>query len=68
MTGAEHYATAEQLLAGLVHRDGEVNEILAEAQVHATLAVAAAVAAAAEGTGVLIPGYGWEPTTQEVPR
>lgn len=56
MTGPEHYRTAERLIAAL--RDvplGSEKEsaLLAEAQVHATLALAAAVAGldAHEGPG-----------------
>ena len=50
MTGPEHYREAEQILTRLADSDmirgdeGEA-ELLAEAQVHATLALAAATAA-----------------------
>jgi hypothetical protein len=54
MTGPEHYAAAEQLLAGVTpdatHPDGsqviraDEPETIAAAQVHATLALAAATA------------------------
>jgi len=54
MTGPEHYQEAERFLklAGELIRgeEGEA-ETLAEAQVHATLALAAVTA---EGTGVLL--------------
>lgn len=54
MTGPEHYAEAERLLAqadtyvseNMAHQTGEHKaDMLAAAQVHATLALAAAVAA-----------------------
>jgi hypothetical protein len=52
MTGPEHYREAEQLLGA--RRSGESAEDaasrLAEAQIHATLAVAAAMALAHSGT------------------
>lgn len=61
-TGQEHYTEAEDLLARVTldgnstpHRD---QGVIAMAQVHATLALAAATACAAEGTGVDLHGYG----------
>lgn len=58
MTGDEHYREAEILLL-VVHSAGTPPEAcaqcLAQAQVHATLALAAAKA-----TGLNIPGYGSE--------
>lgn len=49
MTGPEHYREAERLLAALYQPGAEPNvlveTILAEAQVHATLGLAAATAA-----------------------
>lgn len=64
-TGAEHYLEAESILTErLPHYElGKAAEVLAEAQVHATLALAAATAAAAEGTpGVRVHGYGAKDT------
>lgn len=45
MTGPEHYREAERLIASS-YRDGELSPeaLIAEAQVHATLALAAATA------------------------
>lgn len=68
-TGAEHYLEAERLLERALSADavkGQRNNVaeavthimLEAAQVHATLALAAATAMAAEGTGVLLYGYG----------
>lgn len=59
-TGAEHYLEAEAILRSesLPWENDDRN--LAAAQVHATLALAAAVAHHAEGVGVLIHGYGEE--------
>ena len=44
MTGPEHYREAEQSLAALSRGLAEPEHLLAEAQVHATLALAAATA------------------------
>ncbi|MFE4535665.1 hypothetical protein ACFRKB_11355 [Streptomyces scopuliridis] len=44
MNGPWHYAEAERLLELAGHLDGDAAEIYAEAQVHATLALAAATA------------------------
>lgn len=44
MTGAEHYAAAEQLLDEAAKNPEEPGQRLAVAQVHATLALAAATA------------------------
>ncbi|MEU6496409.1 hypothetical protein ABZ890_39535 [Streptomyces sp. NPDC046984] len=55
MTGPEHYARAEQLLREVRdgHQEGsDVAAILAAAQVHATLAVAAATAMSGRGGGM----------------
>lgn len=62
-TGAEHYQLAESCL--LAARETwplreETVALLAEAQVHATLALADATASAAEGSGVILRGYGDE--------
>lgn len=43
MTGPEHYREAERLLSRAIDRDGP--DVAATAQVHATLALAAATAA-----------------------
>jgi hypothetical protein len=59
MTGDQHYREAERLLDlanGVATGFGDdVRGVLAEAQVHATLAYAAAKA-----TGLNLPGYGSE--------
>jgi len=46
MTGPEHYRQAERLLAAAIHREtiDQTSVRIAEAQVHATLALAAATA------------------------
>jgi hypothetical protein len=47
MTGPEHYRAAEMLLAAadqIAEQGGDMGEMLAAAQVHATLALAAATA------------------------
>jgi hypothetical protein len=47
MTGPEHYTAAESLLAEAAHvaeQGGDMGEMLTAAQVHATLALAAATA------------------------
>jgi hypothetical protein len=46
MTGAEHYAAAEQLLEEAAKNPVEADQQVAIAQVHATLALAAATAMA----------------------
>jgi hypothetical protein len=56
MTGPEHYQEAERLLT-TAHKPGKRNvcthaEALAAAQVHATLAIAAAVNDAANATAI----------------
>lgn len=61
MTGPDHYTEAERLLAGVTmdatHPDGSAvirsdePETIAAAQVHATLALAAATALGREGEG-----------------
>jgi hypothetical protein len=52
MTGPWHYAEAERLIAGITHNrmleSGDHRDILALAQVHATLALAAATAGIAD--------------------
>lgn len=58
MTGIEHYREAEKLLADSIRvaRDGATGfaaELTARAQVHATLAVAAATIDAATGPAAL---------------
>ncbi|MER7126688.1 hypothetical protein [Micrococcus luteus] len=73
MTGADHYREAEQLLevAGKVVRlsDGsspEVALLLAEAQVHATLALAAATALNDAEGGLSRPDWeAWKATAGE---
>jgi hypothetical protein len=57
-TGADHYLEAEALLERGPGNYENPGDCWAKAQVHATLALAAATAAAAEGTGVLLRGYG----------
>jgi hypothetical protein len=53
MTGAEHYRQAERLLANCTTKNGAVYDenavVLAAAQVHATLALAAATALGTAG-------------------
>ena len=46
MTGAEHYTAAEALLDEIAANPGDASQRLAVAQVHATLALAAATAMA----------------------
>ncbi len=46
MTGAEHYAAAEALLDEVAAKPDDAGQRLAVAQVHATLALAAATAMA----------------------
>ena len=71
VTGPEHYLKAEQLLtaqAGIAANHDETNPaaalMLAEAQVHATLALAAATALnlpGGDGAGMLVDDYEqWE--------
>jgi hypothetical protein len=58
MTGDQHYRKAESLLRIVELSENAPNtcaQLLAEAQVHATLAYAAAKA-----TGLNLPGYGSE--------
>lgn len=71
MTGPEHYRTAERLLDGIKTRGGAVvvedgtAEVVATAQVHATLALAAATVLGARmgyGLGPL-DGEEWDPVT-----
>jgi len=64
MQGWKHYLTAERLLSratlddsGTIY-EANASPILAAAQVHATLAQAAAIAGAAEGVGIFFEGYG----------
>lgn len=66
MTGPEHYREAERLLAESQtitrpHEEGhcEADRSIAEAQVHATLALAAATALSATKTGAM-PGLDFE--------
>ncbi len=53
MTGPEHYLAAEDLLEPMAGRDRgtfpEEDRVVAEAQVHAVLALAAATALASDG-------------------
>ena len=55
MTGPEHYREAERLISTTVEKDGLIGtphpHVLALAQVHATLALAAATALGREGEG-----------------
>jgi hypothetical protein len=61
MTGAEHYAQAEHLLTTAGRADDEhTGRLLAQAQVHATLAAAAALGQAMEGA-ILRPGSRRDP-------
>jgi hypothetical protein len=63
MNGPEHYKEAEQLLAMLPNVErGAVSEagIIAEAQVHATLALAAATRDAAYGELSIPAGAAWD--------
>lgn len=65
MTGPEHYAMAERLLKGVTlhgaHPDGspiiriDEPQAIAAAQVHATLALAAATALGRQGDGRTLP-------------
>lgn len=63
MTGPEHYAKAEQLLEDahkMQHDSGPgcgSEELIAEAQVHATLALAAATALRDPETGLSTPDW-----------
>lgn len=66
-TGQEHYKTAERLLdlvqldnQGIVYNEASFGElaVLAAAQTHATLALAAATARGAERAGASAHGYG----------
>ena len=57
MTGPEHYEAAEHCLESVADDSQEAIALLAEAQVHATLALAAATVDAA--TDGLCNGPGW---------
>lgn len=58
MTGPEHYAAAERLIGKAVGRYDTNTTMLAEAQVHGTLALAAATAAAGR-TPVSLVSQAW---------
>ncbi len=61
MTGPEHYTEAERLIRASSHPYADVAAALAEAQVHATLALAAATAMAAYGeTMPPADGQAWD--------
>ena len=64
MTGPEHYRRAEQMVDGIDQLDSSskshqplISLLLAEAQVHATLATAAATALNDAGGGLGVPDY-----------
>lgn len=68
MTGPEHYREAERLLSGAVTTDNPFphlrpDELLGAAQVHATLALAAATALGARGDGIRVVGMHREDLT-----
>lgn len=48
MTGPEHYLAAERCINATIQHDADVTALLAEAQVHATLALVAATAVVAD--------------------
>lgn len=76
MTGEEHYAEAERLLASLPSHGINVatgfnrGEQLLAAQIHATLALSGpAMAVAGEDQGhVFYPEDDWSPGSYDVPR
>lgn len=61
MRGHQHYTEAERMAADVVPHHLTDSDLLRLAQVHATLALAAATAAAASGESGTLTGYG-EPT------
>lgn len=66
MTGPEHYRAAERILAGVKTPDGAIvvdpgtAEVIAAAQVHATLALAAATV---DRSGVEFDSDAWSEVT-----
>jgi hypothetical protein len=61
MTGPEHYTEAERLIRGPYANDTDAADSLAEAQVHATLALAAATASAGGMSGTA--AQAWDKAT-----